>query len=406
MFSILFAGFVWRSAAFDHFDIDVDDHVHLLQVRATKHNRTAAYGWGPPRCSGFGGWTPDPAEVDSCRCYGDTHCTAVPFDLDRVSGREGDLRGGHYQYDGPGVSTFAKAADGSWEIQIFQCGMFPNTNFHPTGQVGTVIKVDGIVVEVGVQSTLVFRQAPRNIIQCRVNGELKPAGYEVHLPTGFHFQCPQAVARPRGRPTPSQGTFCAVKDGQFVSETNHWFYGNQNVQNLFVAKNVQVQAEKTICYDPASLTFDEHTDAMEIATTAIVSAEDVLFSQALLDHMKSSTICQVQDPPQSAVPAGEPADPQTVCDQRGPGAWEHAKDVCSPLQEPHPGFYNDCLIDECVRADVSDDAGIEEEADIEAIAEEVDDGVAPDEGSAEGDPHITSPGGHKFDLDPSALKHR
>jgi len=420
MLSLLFASSVWQSAAQDFFDINLDDQLSLLQVKAHKHNRTA---YRPGRCAGFGNeyfderrgikadYQPDllnnrftaPSELEYCRCYGDTHCTAVPFDLERVSNIEGQTKNGHYQYDGPGVSRFAKAADGSWEIQIFQCGMFPNTNFHPSGEVGVAVKVDGLVVEVGTSGPPL-----RNVIKCLVNGEEKPPGYELHLPTGFHFQCPNAIGPVRGygnQPHAFLGTFCAAKEGQFVSEVNHWFWSDQVMHNLYVKKGVETQKENTVCYDPASRTFDESTAALEIATTAIVAAEDVIFSQTLIDHMVSSENCQVQDPPQSAVPAGEKADPKDICDRRNPGAWQHAQDVCGPLQEDHPEFYTDCLIDDCVRGDDTEEQEIVEIAEDEEEIDEViiDAQADADQAGAAADPHITSTNG-KYDMDPSMLK--
>jgi len=416
--NLLLASSVWQSAGDHFFDIDVVDQLNLLQLKAQKNNRTA---YRPGRCHGFGNqffdarrgitadYQPDlldnrqtaPSELEYCRCFGDTHCTAVPFDLERVSNRETVTAGGHYQYDGPGVSRFAKAADGSWEIQIFQCGVPPNRNFHPSGEVGVAIKVDGLVVEVGTQGP-----GASNVIKCLVNGELKPAGYELHLPTGFHFQCPKAIGPVRGygnRPQAFLGTFCASKEGQFVSEVNHWEWGNQNMHNLYVKKGVETQKENTVCYDPASRTWDEHAATLEIATTAIVAAEDVLFSQTLIDHMVQGR-CQVQDPPQAAVPAGEKADPKTICDQRDPGAWQHAQDNCGPLQEQHPEFYADCLIDDCVRGDDDEEQEIEEIAEDEDEIDEVIIEAQVDGADAEGDPHITSTHG-KYDLDASMLKH-
>jgi len=399
-------------------DLGHEDHIHLLQVQASKHNRTAMDSRGVNNkyvfgsCANFGGASDivgvgafNPQAQDNtfgfCRCWGDTHCNSVPFDAEQSS--SGDTQGmGHYQYDGPGVSRYAKAADGSWEIQIFQCGTQPAipNNFHPTGQVGIAVKVGGTVVEVGM--------APRgkaHFVQCYVNGVRKPDGYEVHLPTGFHFKCPEAVSPFRnGRQANAKyGTFCAVKDGQFVAHTNQFMSGNQCNQVLAVPKNVDVQAANTVCYDPVSKNGPiRSTGLKEIATTAIVPAEEVIFSQKMIDFMSSVSKCHLQTPPQSGVPAGEPADPQLLCAEHGPDAWQHAQDVCSPLQEQHLAFYNDCLVDECVRfGDKDADAEV---AEIEEIAE-ADEPEVADEVSAVGDPHISSSSGRRFDLLPSMLKH-
>jgi len=440
MLSLLFASFVWRSAAHDFFDIDdVDDQLNLLQVKAHRHNRTDDHtGRNPPRCNGFGNdffdarrgikadYQPDllnnrftaPSELEYCRCYGDTHCTAVPFDLERPSGVEGLTTAAHYSYDGLGVSRYAKAADGSWEVQIFQCGMggggpagghVGDDGSKPTGEVGVAIKVDGIVVEAGIVWSPPVGNIAQVAVKCLVNGESKPDGYELHLPTGFHFQCPVATTAPGfGRTRHAfLGTFCASKEGQFVSELTHLEWGYQTVHNLYVKKGVETQKENTVCYDPVSKDWGTRKGLAwngrgEIATTAIVAAEDVIFSQTMLDHMKSGS-CFLQDPPQSAVPAGEPADPKTVCDQRDPGAWEHAQEVCSPLQDSHPLFYSDCLLDDCASGNDSEEEEIEEIAEgDEAIEEEIDNQA--DGAAAVGDPHITSPR-VKYDLDPSMLKH-
>jgi len=398
-------------------DLGHEDHIHLLQVQASKHNRTAMDSRGVNNkyvfgsCANFGGASDivgvgafNPQAQDNtfgyCRCWGDTHCTSVPFDVEKSVAW--NLGQGHYQYDGPGASRYAKAADGSWEVQIFQCGTQPAipNNFHPTGQVGVAVKVGGTVVEVGSAPDPASRYGVP-LTHCYVNGVRKPDGYEVHLPTGFHFKCPEAVSpNPRRIPAnPRYGTFCAVKDGQFVAHTNHLMGGRQCNQVLAVPKNVDVQAANTVCYDPVSKNGPiRSTGLKEIATTAIVPAEEVIFSQKMIDFMSSAPKCHLQTPPQSGVPAGEPADPQLLCAEHGPDAWQHAQDVCSPLQEQHLAFYNDCLIDECVLADDS------EIAEIEGIAE-ADEPEVADEVSAVGDPHISSSSGRRFDLLPSMLKH-
>lgn len=259
---------------------------------------------------------------------------------------------------------------------------------------GIAVKVGGTVVEAGT--------ANRDATVCYVNGELKPPGYEVHLPTGFHFKCPERAPRCDRGPaalcrqlTSATGAFCAVKDGQFVAHTNHFEWGTQINQVLAVPKTVDVQEAGTVCYDPTDPA--DMTNGNEISTAAIVSPEDVIFSQALIDYMTSAEGCHVQDPPQSGAPAGEPADPQQLCDDKGPDAWQHAQDACSPLLENHQSFYDDCLVDECVRAVDS------EVAEIEEIAEA--DEPANDGASAMADPHITSSRGSRYDLDPSMLKH-
>jgi len=363
----------------------------------------ATFG-GAPDIVGVGAFNPlaEESTFDHCRCWGNGHCSSVPFDVSGAS-RSGP---GTYQYSGPGASRFAKAADGSWEIQIFQCGNKNHHTFHPSGQVGVAIKAGGIVVEVGT--------ANANTVQCYVNGELKPPGYEVHLPTGFHFRCPEVRSPlPAGHAwavrlaTPAYGTFCAVKDGQFVASSNHWEWGVQTNQVLAVPKNVDVQATNTLCYDPSSKGGEQNPQGgTQMSLTAIVSAEEVLFNQRLLDYMASAPNCLLQMPPQSAVPAG-PTDPEVICNESGPDAWQHAQDVCSPLQEQHPSFYTDCLIDECVRADdpeLADGADNSEEAEIEEIAD-VDEPEVANEASAQGDPHITSSSGSRFDLLPSMVKH-
>jgi len=407
----------WQSAAFDDFEPVTDDHINLLQVQAKKHNRTAmdlpvshkfifgkcATFGGAAEIIGTGGFNPQ-AEDNSfgyCRCWGDTHCNAVPFDAATASVSD---NGNHYQYDGPGASRYAKAADGSWEIQIFQCS--GSSTLKPGGQMGVAVKVGGTVVEAGT--------ADKDATLCRVNGELKPAGYEVHLPTGFHFKCPERAPRCDRGPanycrqlTTANGAFCAVKDGQFVAHTNQFQWGMQANQVLAVPKSVNVQEAGTVCYDPISKVsgLDDngraaHKGGDEISNNAIVSAADVLFSQEMIDYMKSATRCNLQDPPQSAVPEGEPADPQQLCDDQGPDAWQHVQDVCSPLQENHPSFYNDCLVDECVR--FADSGADSEEEDIEEIAEADE---PSDEASAQGDPHMINSRGSRYDLDPSMLNH-
>jgi hypothetical protein len=409
--SMLLAFSVVQSTGFEDFELETDDHIHLLQVQAKKHNRTAmdlpvSHHFIFGQCATFGGaadivgtgaFNPRAQETTFgyCRCWGDTHCNAVPFDAETSTQSE---NGDHYQYDGPGASRFAKAADGSWEIQIFQCSR--SSTLLPGGQVGIAVRVGGTVVEAGT--------ANKDATVCYVNGELKPAGYEVHLPTGFHFKCPEAAPRCDRGPaaycrqrTTANGAFCAVKDGQFVAHTNHFEWGTQANQVLAVPKTVDVQEAGTVCYDPSNKVDQPmHRGGDEISNDAIVSPEEVIFSQTLIDYMKSASVCNLQDPPQSGVPAGEPADPQQLCDDKGPDAWQHAQDVCSPLQENHPSFYNDCLVDECVRAVDSEEEEIEEIAEADEPADD-----ASDEASAQGDPHMVSPRGSRYDLDPSMLNH-
>lgn len=383
MFSRLLVSIISCATAAEEFSPNTLDTVQLLQVKANKQDKTdAATESAAPvnapsafdRCANFGGaaemlgkgnFKPQIADkVDFCRCFGDTHCDYVPFapfdDMGRT--KMGAFQRGHYQYDGTGASRFAKASDGSWEVQIHQCGM--REGLHPTAQNGVAIKVQGTVVEV-------IKNYDDRQPRCFVNGERKPPNYEIHLPTGFHFKCPGDNL---------MSAFCAVKDGQFVAMTNKWAWKNGLNQVLAVSKSADVDKVNNVCFDPSSR--DNAAIAgweafgAEISTTAIVPDSEVIFTQ--IEQLRTVD-CYLQDPLQSQQPPGKPADPQALCEEKGPGVWEQIQKLCSSLKDEHPAFYTDCLTDECLRADET------EATELEEIAEEDD---PSDEAAAVGDPHL------------------
>jgi hypothetical protein len=381
----LLACFVWQSAALE-FEADVGpEDLVLLQMRAEKHshNRTgngvspnSAGAFGS--CADFGGtadiigrgnFKPHNSNYDFCRCWGDTHCDHVPFEYRTKHGEVSKVRVGHYQYDGPGASTFAKAADGSWEVQIFQCGFRPN--FHPSSIRGVAIKVGDDVVQ--------WANA-NGKGACYVNGEKKEFGHEVHLDSGFHFRCPDG----------NKGDFCAVNDGQFAAMTGFLSVGTNQV--LAVPKGVEVQQANTVCYDAASKENSQIRFGKEISNTAIVPVEAVLFTEPVLEFLSSHKgwdKCYLPDPPQSQPPLGNSIDIEGLCKERGgKELWKKAKLACSRLaKKPHWPLHDDCLLDECGGADE------DEETFIEEIAEEdTEEKNENDEAGAVGDPHLLTPG--------------
>jgi len=358
---------------------DSDEALQLLQVGTRSHakkpvndekvfDQCASFG-NAADIVGSGEFNPRRDDLQFCRCWGDTHCDFVPFDKESGSA-DGRLADNHYQYDGYGVSRFAKAADGSWEMQIHQCGV--GRVMAPGGQNGIAIKVQGTVVE-----AILSDKGGKT--KCYVNGEEKPPNFEMHLPTGFHFKCPNG---------PNEA-FCATKDGQFVASTNLWWLGWYVNQVLAIPTGVAVQESGTVCFDSA-------TDGFAMPTAAIVPEEEIIFSAAAMQLLQNpGRKCNIPKPLQSVPPPEDVPEPQVICDEKGPGVWAKVEAECHPLKDAHPGFYLDCLIDECVRA--SEDDEIHEEAVIEQIAE-VDEPVDADEAAAVADPHMSTSAGNSADM--------
>lgn len=377
------SAFLVASTACGHDDVaatifEDDQALQLLQVGKKAHSmkpvndeqvfdRCASFG-NAADIVGTGNFDPRRDDLHFCRCWGDTHCDFVPFD--KEAGAIHRLEDTHYQYDGFGVSRFAKATDGSWEMQVHQCGV--GHTMGPAGENGIAIKVQGTVVE----AILADR---RGKTKCYVNGEEKPPNFEVHLPTGFHFKCPNG---------PSEA-FCATKDGQFATTTNFWSLGWYVNQVLAIPTSVAVQDSGTVCFDSA-------TEGYTMPTAAVVPENEIIFSAAALQLLQNpGRTCHLPEPRQSVPPPEELPEPQVICDGKGPGVWAKVEAECSPLKAAHPGFYSDCLIDECVRA--SEDDAINEEAIIEEIAE-ADEPVDDDEASAIADPHLSTSSGNTADM--------
>lgn len=360
---LLLKSFCLGSVAVQDFHEFEDEQLSLLQTRATKDKEipglngnvrspasrqlfdTCATFAGASDIIGSAGNWKTISDYGLCKCWGDPHCSHLPFEED-PDGRTGAPWMFHYQYNGAGASRFAKAADGSWEIQTWSCG----TN--PALQSGVAVKVQGTLVEALGRGV----SAQNTWTACYVNGELQPDDSEIHLPNGFHFKCPSSV---------TFSPFCASLDGQFLTSLNYWEWGNQLSHSLAVPWSVDVQKQNTICYDPSSKDNPLIAHGRQISETAVVPNDEVIFSQAAMERLNGNGACVQNDPPQTGNPIDPngPKDPQTICDENHPGSWEHVQQTCEPLRENHAPFYEDCLIDECLRAD--DD----EEGEIEKIAE-------------------------------------
>jgi len=329
-----------------------DDAISLLQSRAVVHSHSNAsqpdwqHKWMFNTCASDAfhpGWRAllnySEEELGYCRCWGSGHCSHVPFDQRPISHKEER----HYQHNGVGASRYAKAADGSWEIQIFQCGC------EPLGcQVGVAVKVQGVTVEVSMENP------PR----CFVNGVEQPQNQygkvqgKGDLPNGFHWWCPES---------PNED-FCAMYEGQFLSNTNMWYYHSNVNQVTGIPRSVAVQEAGTVCYDSSSANNPEILFGIEISQTAIVPADEVIFTPAALAALtRDGTRCGVQH--QEPVNPNGPQTPEATCNEHGANLTR-AQEVCAPLKDDHPGFYDDCCVDECLRQDP------DEEDDIEGMAED------------------------------------
>jgi hypothetical protein len=66
-------------------------------------------------------------------------------------------------------------------------------------------------------------------------------------------------------------------------------------------------------------------------------------------------------------------DAKEVCDDKHPELWAHAQENCAPLREEHESFYEDCLVDECLRADDSEEEVIEGMVEAEETVDAGDD---------------------------------
>jgi hypothetical protein len=292
----------------------------------------------------------------------------VPFDEDPAA-RKNVFAGFdlHYQYNGLGASRFAKADDGSWEIQTWQCGG-RNANRRGLGlQRGVAVKVGNYLAEAVL--------TPNGQFKCFVNGEDKsvPVGQEFHLPNGFHFRCP---GNSDGSAAAHPPAFCATVDGQFVTGVNFWEWKSQLNHVLAVPWSVEVQKRNTMCYDGSSKGNPKIKHGIEMSQTAVVPSNEVIFSPAAFEIVGGpASQCLLPEPRQEPQPVNDdgPVDAKTVCDAKHPELFSHAQETCAPLREQHESFYEDCLVDECQRADDSEEQDIEGIVEAEAIVDEVDD---------------------------------
>merc|ERR1719174_1764409 len=88
--------------------------------------------------------------MDYCHCWGDTHCSHVPFDSDNKKVTD-DVKKHFYQYHHNCASTLAKSAPentggvGSrWEVQFSQMGP---SNTAAASAWGVAVKVGSVIME-------------------------------------------------------------------------------------------------------------------------------------------------------------------------------------------------------------------------------------------------------------------
>jgi hypothetical protein len=114
----------------------------------------------------------------------------------------------------------------------------------------------------------------------------------------------------------------------------------------------------------------------EMSQTAVVPNDEVIFSPAAFEIVGGpASHCLLSEPRQEPQPLNEdgPVQAKAVCDAKHPELWDHAQENCAPLREQHETFYEDCLVDECLRADDSEEKTIEAIVQAEAVVDESDD---------------------------------
>jgi hypothetical protein len=374
--------FAVASAMDDILTLDGDEALSLLQTRAIASSNSSNPELGHDskfnfdNCASFGnaadilgtkGDWKTTADIGFCKCWGDTHCSHMPWDENPAARKK--IAAGldlHYQYNGLGASRFAKADDGSWEVQVWQCGGRLSSRRGLGLQRGVAVKVGNYLAEAVLTSNGGYK--------CFVNGEDKtePGGQEFHLPNGFHFRCPGTPAGVPAHPP----AFCATLEGQFATSVNMWEWKSQLNHVLAVPWSVEVQKANTMCYDASSKDNPMIRHGKQMSQTAVVPSDEVIFSAAAFEYIGGpSSQCILSEPrqqPQPVDPEG-PVDGKSICDDKDPELWEHAQANCAPLKEKHASFYEDCLVDECLRADDSEEEDIEGIVEAEEVVDEGDD---------------------------------
>jgi hypothetical protein len=151
-----------------------------------------------------------------------------------------------------------------------------------------------------------------------------------------------------------------------------WEWRTQLNHLLAVPWSVEVQKSNTMCYDASSKQNPRIKHGIEMSS-AVVPNDEVLFTSAAFEYLEGQ--CVLPEPrqePQPVNPDG-PVDAKTVCDDKHPDLWDHAQENCAPLREQHESFYEDCLVDECLRADDSEEEDIEGIVEAEEMVDEGDD---------------------------------
>merc|ERR1712032_1423606 len=101
-----------------------------------------------------------------------------------------------------------------------------------------------------------------------------------------------------------------------------------------------------------------------------------IFSPAAFEWLSgpgsNCILAEPQQEPQPLNPDG-PTDAKDICDAKHPELFAHAQENCAPLREKHEAFYEDCLVDECLRADDSEEEDIEGMVAVEEAADGGDD---------------------------------
>jgi len=301
----------------------------------------------------------------------------------------------HYQYHHDCASTFAKSAPGNpggpggrWEIQFSQLSPSPNG---ASTIWGTAVKVGAVTLENWGSP---YATPTNGHKLYYVNGEYKELQLEtnrrpISLPNGLHFWN-------------DGNTLCVLQEGQFL------FRQTKDVVALLVPKKVKTQGRGTVCHDksnkdgPYWRTGHDKEQSGKVIKNAQVEQQPGLmthvvdiYRRSVLSGQPSASMFRSFKPAalkclemkEPDVNDSPPPDPESACEEHDFPITK-AEESCGPLKEEHPGFYEDCLIDECMNGEAAEDE-VEMIQDVIEGDEAVDAAVLSEEEACEALPTFT-----------------
>jgi len=341
-----------------------EDSLSLLQKAAVKkHNSTLESKWANAHlmlpCVGSSiDSTMKDIDLQVCRSWGDVHTPNTFLDT--------SLRHSvstSYQYTTIGVSRAAKARDGSWEIQMYQ---------FPCGTWGCQV---GAAVRVGSMKFEVYRTEGKNY-ECRMGNGVPCSASGQHGKVTWSYSYP---------------TFCLEVKNQFALTVHKLDWGAQLDMIIHSPKKVKT-ATDTMCNEPRALQDGKSCNDPGVTCTPTpgyqgyttipphenpVTPEEMIFSKEALsklcppefEPMYATMVNARGDDSTAKVGCDYPDEPvisvEDTCAKNGI-AFADVEAACASLRRKFPAFYDDCLVDECVKINP------EEVADITMIAEETD----------------------------------